>query len=225
MRADGPAVTESKDPDCACESRYAQSVNASQIFVAVVLVWAFVGVSTALVMGRRGHEPFMWLVLAIAFGPLVLPLAMYALWHDRPGLFERLPSDHRGAGTVDALVGIDDSQEANDALRSAIDLLGDRLGRLMLATVVDYDTAARSRLAEENQRARYALVRTANATGLRPEIVLLSGRPADALRKHVVEQGYELIVVGRRGGGASRVLLGSVATELARGADVPVLIV
>ena len=225
MRADGPAVTESKDPDCACESRYAQSVNASQIFVAVVLVWAFVGVSTALVMGRRGHEPFMWLVLAIAFGPLVLPLAMYALWHDRPGLFERLPSDHRGAGTVDALVGIDDSQEANDALRSAIDLLSDRLGRLMLATVVDYDTAARSRLAEENQRARYALVRTANATGLRLEIVLLSGRPADALRKHAVEQGYELIVVRRRGRGASRVLLGSVATELARGADVPVLIV
>jgi nucleotide-binding universal stress UspA family protein len=78
-------------------------------------------------------------------------------------------------GTVDALVGIDGSQAANDARRSAIDVLGDRLGRLMLATVVDHDTAARSRLAEENQRARYALVRTANATGLRPEIVLLSG--------------------------------------------------
>lgn len=167
----------------------------------------------------------MWLVLAIAFGPLVLPIAMYALRHDRARVFERLPSAHRGTGTVDALVGIDGSQEANDALRSAIDLLGDRLGRLTLATIVDYDTAARSRLAEENQRARYALVRTANATGLRPEIVLLSGRPADALRKHAVEQGYELIVVGQRGRGVSRVVLGSVASELARGADVPVLIV
>ena len=92
-------------------------MNASQIFVVVVLVWAFVGVSTALVMGRHGHQPFMWLVLAVAFGPLVLPIAMYALRHDRPGLFERLPSDHRGVGTVDALVGIDGSQAANDALR------------------------------------------------------------------------------------------------------------
>jgi hypothetical protein len=57
-------------------------VNASQIFIVVVLVWAFVGVSTALVMGRHGHRPFMWLVLAVAFGPLVLPIAMYALRHD-----------------------------------------------------------------------------------------------------------------------------------------------
>jgi nucleotide-binding universal stress UspA family protein len=90
---------------------------------------------------------------------------------------------------------------------------------------VDYDIALGSRLAEESGRAKDDLVRTANATGLRPETVLLSGRPADVLRKHAVEDGYEVIVVGRRGHGASRVLLGSVASELARGGDVPVLIV
>jgi nucleotide-binding universal stress UspA family protein len=54
---------------------------------------------------------------------------------------------------------------------------------------------------------------------------LLSGRPAEALRKFAVEEGHGLIVVGRRGRGASHVLLGSVASKLAHGGDVPVLIV
>jgi nucleotide-binding universal stress UspA family protein len=200
-------------------------VNASQIFIVVGLVWGLLGVSTALLMGRRGHQPFMWLILAIVFGPLVLPLAANALYHDRPGLFERLSSGRRGTGSVDVLAGIDGSPEAENALRSAIHMLGSRLGRLTLAAVVDYDVAVGSGLAEENERARSGLMGTANATGLRPEAILLSGRPAEVLRKYAVEEGHDLIVVGRRGDGASRVLLGSVAYALARGGEVPVLIV
>jgi nucleotide-binding universal stress UspA family protein len=212
-------------PDRACPPGYGEGVNASQIFIVVALAWGLLGVSTALVMGRRGHQPFMWLMLAIVFGPLVLPLAVNALLHDRPGLFERLSSGRRGAGSVDVLVGTDGSPEAESACRSAIQMLGSRLGRLTLAAVVDYDVAVGSGLAEENERARTGLMRTAEATGLRPEALLLSGRPAEVLRKYAVEEGYDLIVVGRRGHGASRLLLGSVADALARGGEVPVLIV
>lgn len=200
-------------------------MDSSELFIVIVLAWGLFGVSTAFLMGRRGHQPFMWLVLAIVFGPLVLPLAVNALRHDRPGLFERLSRGRPGTGSVDVLVGIDGSVEAEKALGSAIGMLGARLGRLTLAAVVDYDIAAGSSLAEENDRAKDDLVRAANATALGPETILLSGRPAEALRKHAVEQGYALIVVGRRGHGASRVLLGSVASELARGGEVPVLIV
>lgn len=204
---------------------YGEAVDSSEIFIIIVLAWGLFGVSTALLMGRRGHQPFMWLVLAVVFGPLVLPLAANALRHDRPGRFERLSRGRPGTGSVDVLVGIDGSAEAEKALRSAIAMLGPRLGRLTIAAVVDYDEAMGSGLAEENDRAKDDLVRTANATALRPETILLSGRPAEALRKYAVEQGYELIAAGRRGHGASRVLLGSVASELARGGEVPVLIV
>lgn len=200
-------------------------MDASELFIVAALAWGLFGVSTALLMGRRGHQPFMWLLLAIVFGPLVLPLAANALRHDRPGLFERLSRGRPGTGSVDVLVGIDGSAEAEKALRAAIALLGPRLGRLALAAVVDYDIAVGSGPTEENDRLRADVARTANAIGLEPEILLLSGRPAEALRKHAVEQGYALIVVGRRGHGASRVLLGSVASELARGGEVPVLIV
>ena len=200
-------------------------MDASQIFVVLVLAWALFGVSTALLMGRRGHQPFMWLVLAIVFGPLVLPLAASALRHHRRGLLQRLSVGHAGTGTVDVLGGIDGSSESERAIVSAIRMLGSRLGRVTLAAVVDYDIAADSGLAEEKDRARTEIARAASASGVEPETILLAGRPAEALRKHAVEEGYELIVVGRRGRGASRVLIGSVASELARGGEVPVLVV
>jgi nucleotide-binding universal stress UspA family protein len=225
MRSMVLSATGHTDRDCACSRLYGEGVDSSEIFIIVALAWSLLGVSMALVMGRRGHQPFMWLVLGITFGPLVLPLAANALGHDRPGLLKRLSPGRPGTGGVDVLVGIDGSAEAEDALRMAIGLLGPRLGRLTLAAVVDYDIADGSSLAEDNERARGDLIRTANATALRPETVLLSGRPAEALRKFAVEEGYGLIVVGRRGRGASHVLLGSVASKLAHGGDVPVLIV
>lgn len=220
-----PWVRGHTDPDSACPPTYGRGVDTSQIFVIVVLAWALFGVSTALLMGRRGHQPFMWLVLAIVFGPLVVPLAASALRHHRQGLVQRLSFGHAGTGTVDVLGGIDGSSEAEQAIVSAIHMLGSRLGRVTLAAVVDYDIAADSGMAEEKDRARTAIARAAGATGVQPETILLSGRPAEALRKRAVEEGYELIVIGRRGSGASRVLIGSVASELARGAEVPVLVV
>jgi nucleotide-binding universal stress UspA family protein len=213
------------DHDCARLRLYGEGVDSSEFFIIVALVWALLGVSMAVVMGRRGHQPFMWLVLGIVLGPLVLPLAASAIRHDEPGLFERLSLGRAGTGSVDVLVGIDGSAEAEHALRDAVGLLRWRIGRLTLAAVLDYDVATGSVLAEDPQKAQRDLVRTAKATSPQPETVVLSGRPAEALRKYAVEQAYDVIVVGRRGHGANRVLLGSVASELARGDEVPVLIV
>jgi nucleotide-binding universal stress UspA family protein len=200
-------------------------VDANEFLVVLVLAWGLLGLAAALLMGRRGHQPFMWLVLAVVLGPLVLPLAVSALRADRPGLLQRLSTGRPGSGAVDVLVGIDGSAAAEEALRTAIEIVGGRLGRLTLATVVDYDVAVGSGLAEARDRARTVLVLAAGITGRSPETVVLSGRPAESLRKRAVEEGYELLAIGRRGGGASHAVLGSVATELARGADVPVLIV
>jgi nucleotide-binding universal stress UspA family protein len=195
------------------------------MFIIIALVWGLLGVSMAVVMGRRGHQPFMWLVLGIVFGPLVLPLAASAIRRDEPGLFERLSLGRVGTGSVDVLVGIDGSAQAEQALRKGVSLFGRRIGRLTLAAVLDYDVASGSVLAEDPQKAQRDLVRTAKTTSPQPETVVLSGRPAEALRKYAVEEAYDVIVVGRRGHGVNRVVLGSVASELARGDEVPVLIV
>jgi nucleotide-binding universal stress UspA family protein len=138
---------------------------------------------------------------------------------------------------VDVLVGIDGSPESA-AATTALELLGGRVGRLTLVAVTDLDDSYAGR--EERVRLQGVLERQAEAVrawlGERdgpveakqtvvPELKLMAGRPATTLDTIAAEDGYELLVVGARGAGLSRVLLGSVASRLAARASVPVLVV
>ena len=78
--------------------------------------WLSLGLLLSLVMGRRGHDAFSWLVLGTLLGPLGVVLAVSS-WRAE----ERRP-DHvlepitRGGG-VDVLVGMDGSPQARAAAR------------------------------------------------------------------------------------------------------------
>ena len=134
----------------------------------------------------------------------------------RPQIVSRLWS--LDPGPVDVLVGFDGSPECRSALESAIAVLGTRIGRLTLATVVPYDGGR-----EREQMARAALEGGAAALKRSPRLEVLRGRPGHALLDRAVSEGYGLLVIGTRGVGASRAVLGSTATEVARTARVPVL--
>ena len=54
--------------------------------------------------------------------------------------------------------------------------------------------------------------------------VLLRGQPAAALQEYARAASYQLLAVGTRGEGRSLAVLGSVASSLARGTDIPVLL-
>lgn len=43
--------------------------------------------------------------------------------------------------------------------------------------------------------------------------------------RYAVDEGYEVIAIGRRGRGAQQAVMGSTASRLTAGADVPVLVV
>src|SRR4051794_19237002 len=113
-------------------------------FTAVLVIaacWAAIGIVLSTVMGRRGHSGFEWLVLGTLLGPLGVILAVDAWRHDEDlheavlvGGVHALPR----RGPVDVLVGYDGSPESVAALDSALALLGERLGRLSVATVVSY---------------------------------------------------------------------------------------
>lgn len=191
--------------------------------------WLAIGLALAVGMSRRGHDPFVWWLLGTALGPLALVLAVPAARRPRG----RPLSSHRAAtpGSVDVLVGIDGSAHAAAALQAALDLLGGRVGRIALATVLRLDDSPERRLEESAARQRLervaaTVVRTGPSNRLLtvPELVLLSGRPADELERFAIEEGYGLLVVGIRGAGLSTVLLGSAATALAGRGGVPVLV-
>jgi nucleotide-binding universal stress UspA family protein len=205
-------------------------VSATAALLVVVLVWLAIGVVASLVMARRGHAPFTWGALGAALGPLVIPLALGSVRRERAPTDVALRQPVGGAGPVDVLVGIDGSAEARRALRAVVELLGPRLGRLTLATVVDFDTAESAQHGAERRRAEQHLEEAAlDARAIGgdrvPGELLLAGRPATALVRHARENGYGLLAIGCRGHGASKLAFGSVASQLARAAEVPVFLV
>ncbi|HEY6707677.1 MAG TPA: universal stress protein [Actinomycetota bacterium] len=210
-------------------------MSATTALGALAVLWAGVGLLLALVMGRNGHDPFAWWLLGTLLGPLALPLAISAQ-HRRRDRAWPVRSGRPGRGPVDVLVGLDGSAEATAALAAVLELLGPRLGRLTLATVVDLDASVEHDRARA--RARAELERQARLVQLRlstgehgpddgrrvPRLVLLAGHPAEALARLAAEGGDDLLVVGSRAAGLSKVLLGSTATTLAAHAKVPVLV-
>lgn len=58
-----------------------------------------------------------------------------------------------------------------------------------------------------------------------PGLDVLEGHPSAALERLAVEGGYDLLVIGTRGSGRKKALLGSAATEVAKQVTVPALLV
>ena len=194
-------------------------VSYETLVLVAAVSWLSVGLTLSLVMGRRGHDAFAWLILGTLFGPLSAIFAVEARGDERlrPELVRARESS--GPGPIDVLVGVDGSPESRAALRAAVELLGARLGRLTLATVILYDCGV-----DRERTARAALEQQAEAIGGGPRLELLHGRPAPVLLERAVDDGYDLLVIGTRGAGASKALLGSTAVDVAESAKVPVLL-
>lgn len=174
-------------------------------------------------MGRRGHSAFQWFFIGAILGPLALPIAWSAIRDETSAGPRPLERGVAGGGKVDVLVGIDGSDEAAHALQTVVEVLASNIGRLTLASVVTFDESTQARRDEE-RAAEFLETAASSIETHTPGRVLLSGQPADALIRYATEEGYDLLAIGRRGRGASKVLLGSTASRVAN-APVPVLIV
>ena len=111
------------------------------VVVAIAAGWVVIGLALSIVMGRRGHNSFGWLVLGALLGPLAVVLAVDArrAARSRPSRLAGAPRTPAGSGPIDVLVGYDGSPESVAALEGAVAILGQRIGRLTVATVVSYD--------------------------------------------------------------------------------------
>ena len=202
-------------------------MSPTAFLVSVSIVWLVIGVISSIVLGRRGHDPFRWGLFGALFGPLVIPMALAEMRREhRPA--HVAPGGARGAGPVDVLIGVDGSAEADEAFAAALKLFGPQLGRVAIAGVTYFD--AESSLAGRRANAELSALLASYAERVGQHLdhdadaVLLEGNPADALRSYALAESFDIVVVGRRGRGASTALLGSVATALAGESGVPVLI-
>jgi nucleotide-binding universal stress UspA family protein len=194
------------------------------LVLAVGAAWVAIGLILSIVMGRRGHSSFGWLVLGTMLGPLAVVLAIDARRHDEgldPARVQPGQSGTASGGFVDVLAGYDGSPESVAAIDTVLSLFGDRLGRFTVATVVAYGEVQNAeRAAKEKLNGL-----TERAWKRAPELEILHGAPAAALSRFAVEDAYDVIAIGSRGAGISKSILGSAASDLARGTTVPVLVV
>jgi nucleotide-binding universal stress UspA family protein len=196
----------------------------TEFALSAALGWLAIGIIVSIGMRRRGHAFFTWWYLGAVLGPLAVPLAIDAIFRERSLAVTAVSAPSKHAGGVDVLAGIDGSATSLAAAHAAVALLGERVNRVTLAAVVDYD-AVSGGAADRRAQAEGDLAHAAETlSGLRSEQVILVGAAADALARAARGGGYDLLVVGSRGRGASRALLGSVASHLARGVGIPVLL-
>lgn len=192
--------------------------------------WVVAGLAAVvLVLYRRGHREGSWLLIGAVLGPLVLPIAVERARRS-PRRMERRVEPAAGEVVPGreqcVLIGVDGSPESEEAVRAAARLAAPIAGRLVLVTVVSAD-AVDGRRDDELAAARDLLSRCRRQFPEGPvqvETQILAGQPAVALLELADAEDVDLIVVGRRGRGLSRTVLGSAATVVSAGARCPVLL-
>jgi nucleotide-binding universal stress UspA family protein len=189
--------------------------------VAATVGWVAIGVFQAMALGRRGFDGFGWFLIGMVLGPMSVPIAVNCVRKDQV-LGTRVleaPATVQPVGALSVLLGYDGSMESRAAAAEVVELLGSRIGRLGLVSVVpfdappDVDRSARARLEEL----------AADLEAFAPTVEIVHGHPATALARAADDGGFDLLAIGTTGHGHAH-LFGSAAKELAHRSTVPVLL-
>jgi len=198
------------------------------LVAAFVAAWILIGLFTALWFARHGHGDPLWVVVAVALGPLFVPIAWErAERHPRlaaAGPTGPPPARSPGRRGLRVLIGLDGSPESQQAFETALELLRPRSETFVLAEVVTYDAVNDDRQGRIHEAHGRLATAASHAAGVPVTYEVLAGPPGEALRQFATEQDIDLLVVGRRGRGLSTLLLGSVSADLVHHARVPVLV-
>jgi len=206
-------------------------------FVVVLLGWLGIVVVSMIVVGylatRWGRDAFGWLLLAAALGPFAIIALLGTRQRDleRPEAFE-----HRGERlTREAqkviVVGCDGSDQSERAARYATSEYPDA-HEIVLVTVFPRETRPHkddgAGLREHEERIEAC---TSGSMGilssakLNARMIVGYGTPGEEIVRAAEEEEADAIVVGKRGAGLTKALLGSVSDYVLKHAKQPVVVV
>lgn len=207
-------------PDAA-RSAHGEDVDGTVFVWAALAVWLVGGLVGYLYLRRHAHPHPGWLLASLLLGPFAVMVFADRVETSSHVLVRQPATDVTG---MTVLVGLDGSADADHALDVARRMVHSQQCCLVLCEVIDYDSEDDpQQTATEAARARL----TRAAAGMPDEpctIEVVAGPPAQALNEAAERHDADVVVVGTRGRGLSRRLLGSVAEDLLATATRPVLV-
>lgn len=194
------------------------------LLVTGLLLWSAGGLVSSWYLRRQGHNGLLFAALGLALGPLIVPIARRSK-RDSEFVATEIASGTALDGWIDVLVGLGGDVDDVVSVRAVVDTLGPAIRRLRIALVLDVETGNAPDLFDADEHAAEHLRFAARALGHPDaELVLLAGRPDEALVQHAVEQHMNMLTIGHRGHRVLSALLGSTAARLARTAQVSIVI-
>ena len=201
--------------------------------VEALAAWLALIAVTMVIVGylatRWGHDPFGWLLLSAAMGPIALAALVATHSADRTRHAPAAQAPKR-AGATRILIASDGSAASERLARYVIDLHRPDAEVEVLAVCPYEAEPGESERAQEDARAdaermTARAVAALRAGGLEPEVHVAYGQAAEQILRRAEETRADLVVVGRRGAGMTKALLGSVSDAVVKRATQPVAVV
>ncbi len=200
----------------------------------VLAVWLAIVLASGLVvtyLARRwGRDPFGWLLLSAAMGPI----AIIALIGTRQSDVERsrvsTGESSAQSGRPRVLIASDGS-DAGLASARYVALVHGNAADVIVLTVLPHEaqpSSAEQSMRDYEERVAASTDRTIDSlkrAGISPRLVVAFGSPGEEIIRQADAEGAELIVVGRRGSGLSKAIFGSTSDYVLKNAKRPVTVV
>jgi nucleotide-binding universal stress UspA family protein len=206
-------------------------------FVVVLLGWLAIVVVTMIVVGylatRWGRDAFGWLLLAAALGPFAIIALLGTRQRDieRPEAFEHRGERRSREAQKVIVVGCDGSEQSERAARYAGAEYRDA-DEIVLVSVFPREARPRKddggALKEHEQRIEACTSESMNilrSAKLNTRMIVGYGTPGEEIVRAAEEEKADAIVVGKRGAGLTKALLGSVSDYVLKHAKQPVVVV
>lgn len=194
-----------------------------------IILWLVLVIASAVVVSflahRWGRDPFGWVLLSAAMGPIAIVALLGTRRADRARKLPQAQGARTGGGPI--IVACDGSKAG---AKLAEHVAGSDLhGReVVLVTVLPFESEPQDAGADVRKSAddMTRVVSTAlEVRGISSRVAVRYGPPGEAIVSFANEVNASLIVIGRRGSGVTRAVLGSVSRHVVEQAEVPVALV
>jgi len=206
-------------------------------WIIVLLGWAALVVVSMLIVSylatRWGRDAFGWALLAAAIGPFAIIALLGTRQSDRerPEAFERRGERSSREAQKVALIACDGSEQSERAARYAVEAFGDS-DEVVLVTVFPRESRPRQddqrALAEHESRVDSCIrgsMGVLRDSGVNARLIVGFGVPGEEILRAAEEEKADAIIVGKRGAGVTKSLIGSVSDYVLKNAKRPVVVV